>query len=176
MMKKIFVLLTCVLLVGFVGCSKSVKGSADANGGWGEEGIYDQGVGGSGSLPGRDSSVNPDNADFSVLAAYTVYFDFDSFGIKSGERSKLESVARWMNDNPGSKIIVAGNTDDRGTTEYNMGLGERRSLSTRDYLVGLGVDASRVSTISYGEEKPAEDGQNESAWAKNRRAQIGVVR
>jgi peptidoglycan-associated lipoprotein len=163
-------------MVGFVGCSKSVKGGAgDSASGWGEEGIYDQGVGGSGSLPGRDG-LSPANADFSVLADYTVYFDYDSFAIKAGERAKLESVAKWLNENSGSKIVVAGNTDDRGTTEYNLGLGERRSLATRDYLVGLGIDSSRISTISYGEEKPAVDGQNESAWSQNRRAQMGVSR
>lgn len=152
--------------------------------GSGDEDIYDNSVAGGGGfgsdssspLPSRDESMNPENADYETLGAYTVYFGFDSFSIEPGERHKVENVSKWMQSNAGSKIIIAGNCDNRGTVQYNLALGERRALAIRDYLVGLGVDKSRISTISYGEERPAVEGDNEEAWAKNRRGQIGVLK
>jgi peptidoglycan-associated lipoprotein len=159
----------------FVGCAKTVKTTgSDGPGGTGSiagsEGIYD-GM----SLPER-GSFNPENADYSVLSAYTVYFAFDSYAIDSSERGKLEKIANWLNENPGTKIIVAGHTDSRGTIQYNLGLGERRAIAVRTYLMGLGIDGGRVMTISYGEERPAQAGDSEAAHAANRRAACGVLR
>ncbi|MEM6886469.1 MAG: OmpA family protein [Verrucomicrobiota bacterium] len=127
-------------------------------------------------LPGRSDATNPKNADYSTLENYTVYFDFDSYSIRSSERPKLEAIAAWLNNNSSAKVVMAGHTDDRGTTQYNLGLGERRALATRDYLLGLGIDASRMSTVSYGEERPAQSGSGESAYSANRRTAIGVLR
>jgi peptidoglycan-associated lipoprotein len=76
----------------------------------------------------------------------------------------------------GKKIMLFGHTDERGTLEYNRSLGERRALAVRNYLIGLGVDASVLGTISYGEELPAEQGTTESAYAQNRRVQVGVYK
>jgi peptidoglycan-associated lipoprotein len=159
----------------FVGCAKTVKTTgSDGPGGTGSiagsEGIYD-GM----SLPER-GSFNPENADYSVLSAYTVYFAFDSYAIDPSERGKLEKIANWLNENPGTKIIVAGHTDNRGTIQYNLGLGERRAIAVRTYLMGLGIDGGRVMTISYGEERPAQLGDSEAAHAANRRAACGVLR
>lgn len=163
-------------LAFFTGCAKTIKSTgSDGPGGYsGSEGIYDGTYDGMG-LPER-GSFNPENADYSVLSAYTVYFAFDSYAIDSSERGKLEKTANWLNENPGAKIIVAGHTDNRGTIQYNVGLGERRAIAIRTYLMGLGIDGGRIMTISYGEERPAQSGSSESAHAANRRAICGVLR
>jgi peptidoglycan-associated lipoprotein len=167
-----FALLSLAALVSFSGCAKSVKSTGTGGPGStsGSEGIYD-GLG----LPAR-GNFNPENADYSVLAAYTVYFAFDSYAIDGSERGKLEKTAAWLNENPSAQIIVAGHTDSRGTIQYNVGLGERRAIAVRTYLLGLGIDSARVNTISYGEERPAQPGESESAHTANRRAAIGVLR
>jgi peptidoglycan-associated lipoprotein len=104
-----------------------------------------------------------------------VHFAFDSSAIAAGERSKLQAVADFCRSERNS-IIIAGFTDERGTPEYNRGLGERRALTVREELIRLGVSAGRLQTVSFGAELPADAGSNESAWAKNRRAEFGVVR
>jgi peptidoglycan-associated lipoprotein len=101
-----------------------------------------------------------------------VYFEFDSFSIKSESRSVLDTHATWLKANAGVSVQIEGHCDERGTTEYNLALGERRAGSVKDYLVSKGVPASRLSTISYGEERPAKTGVNEMAWAQNRRAEF----
>jgi peptidoglycan-associated lipoprotein len=158
------------LTLSFTACSKNIKGNgSDTNGTMGSEGLN-----GSGVLPDNRQG-NPDLADYSILQAYTVYFDFDSYSINAGERPKLNAIAKWMSENPGRAIALAGHTDVRGTTQYNVGLGERRSLATRDYLLGLGADGNRLITVSYGEERPADTGDGESSHAKNRRCAAGVM-
>jgi len=127
--------------------------------------------------PARKKGEDPATAyDWEVLAPYTVYFGYDSFSIDASERSKLQAIASYIKSHPGKHIMVAGHCDARGTTEYNLALGERRANAVRDYLIGLGADRSTVSTISYGEEKPAVQGTDEAAYAKNRRAQTGVYK
>lgn len=180
-----FVLLFLVLAIAGCASSSNPPENQDfsaSSEGMGEEDIYDGTVSGGGGfdnatvpLPERDESTNPENADYLTLKAYTVYFSFDSFSIEAGERHKVENISKWMKSNPDKKIIVAGHCDNRGTVQYNLALGERRALAVRDYLVGLGVDKSRISTISYGEERPAEAGEDEEAWKMNRRSEIGVL-
>ncbi len=104
-----------------------------------------------------------------------IHFDFDRSFIRSDAKPILGKVAAYMKKNPGAKLQVEGHCDERGTSEYNIALGQRRADSTRKYLTNLGVEGSRISTISYGEEKPADPGHNEAAWAKNRRA-VFVIR
>ncbi len=104
-----------------------------------------------------------------------IHFDFDKSFIRNDAKPVLEKVAAHMKENPGAKLLIEGHCDERGTSEYNIALGQRRADSTRKYLTNLGVDAGRLSTISYGEEKPADPGHNEAAWAKNRRA-VFVIR
>jgi peptidoglycan-associated lipoprotein len=124
----------------------------------------------------RPDGVNPDtDVDYSILEAQTVYFDFDSTTVRASERSKLAELAAWLKDNPGKRVMLAGHTDIRGTPEYNRGLGERRGLAVREYLVGLGVDQGRLFTISYGSERPAVQGSDDAAYAKNRRVAPGVI-
>lgn len=104
-----------------------------------------------------------------------VYFDFDSQSIRSSESAKIQQIAQFMKGGS-AQIIIAGFTDERGTEEYNRGLGDRRAGAVREDLISQGADGSRIQTVSFGLEMPSDSGHNESAWAKNRRAEIGVVR
>jgi len=101
-----------------------------------------------------------------------VYFDYDSFNLTSASRADLEKAAEWLKSNSSRRVQVQGHTDERGTTEYNLALGERRSGAVKDFLISKGVSAEQLSTISYGEERPSVEGTDESAWSKNRRAEF----
>jgi peptidoglycan-associated lipoprotein len=103
-----------------------------------------------------------------------IYFDFDSSALSPMSQEVLQRKADWMNENMDATVIVEGHCDERGTAAYNLALGERRADAAKEFLVNLGVSADRVTTISYGEEKPVDPGQNEEAWAKNRRAHFVV--
>ena len=99
-----------------------------------------------------------------------VYFDFDDATLDYQAQELLKQKAMWMRDNPDANVVIEGHCDERGTNAYNLALGERRAESTKSFLVNLGISGTRMTTISYGEEKPVDMGQNEEAWAKNRRA------
>lgn len=99
-----------------------------------------------------------------------IYFDFDKSNVRADQKSRMETNATYLKGNPSATIAIEGNCDERGTNEYNMALGERRAVSAKKYLANLGVDASRLTTISYGEEKPLNFGHDELAWSQNRRA------
>jgi peptidoglycan-associated lipoprotein len=103
-----------------------------------------------------------------------IHFDYDKSFIRDDAKPVLGEVAAFMKKNPGAKVQIEGHCDERGTPEYNLALGQRRADSTKKYLVNLGIDGNRLSTISYGEEKPADPGHNEAAWAKNRRAVFDI--
>ena len=105
----------------------------------------------------------------------TIYFDFDKFNLRTDAKSNLDKNYQLLKEYPNAMIRIEGNCDERGTVEYNLSLGEKRANAARDYLVGLGIAANRLSTISYGEEKPVDPGHNEQAWAKNRRAEFRIV-
>jgi len=110
-------------------------------------------------------------ADFLAnIASDTVYFDTDRYNIDSSDMATLQSQAQWLMRYPAKRVTVEGHADERGTREYNLALGERRANSAKNYLVNLGVDASRITTVSYGKERPVAMGSNEQAWAQNRRA------
>jgi peptidoglycan-associated lipoprotein len=103
-----------------------------------------------------------------------IYFDFDKATIRPDAAQTLQSSADWLKTNTKSAVLVEGHCDERGTNEYNMALGDRRAKATRDFLVSQGVPASRITTISYGEERPACTEHNEQCWSKNRRAHVVV--
>lgn len=105
-----------------------------------------------------------------------VFFEYDSAALTPEAQEILRDKARWMRDNPGARVIIEGHTDSRGTGEYNLALGDRRAASTRNFLTGSGIDTGRINTISYGEERPADAMENETAWAKNRRAEFVIER
>jgi peptidoglycan-associated lipoprotein len=104
-----------------------------------------------------------------------IYFDFDKYDLRSGDREILNLNATVLKENPSVKIRIEGNCDERGTVEYNLALGERRAAAARDYLINLSIDADRISIISYGKERPKYPGQNEAAWSKNRRDDFVIV-
>ena len=133
------------------------------------------GVTGQGQPGGGEAApFNPDdfNQDRAALAAQTIYFDYDSASVKPDDQSKLSAVASALQSDMSAKLLIEGHCDERGTEEYNRALGERRALAAREALTGLGLSASRVATRSYGEDRPADLGHDQSAWTKNRRAEF----
>ncbi|MGB3167425.1 MAG: peptidoglycan-associated lipoprotein Pal [Alteraurantiacibacter sp.] len=105
-----------------------------------------------------------------MAGADTIYFDTDRYNIDNEDMSALRRQAEYMLQYPGSRATVEGHADERGTRDYNLALGERRANAAKNYLVSLGVPANALTTVSYGEERPVSTGQNESAWARNRRS------
>ena len=103
-----------------------------------------------------------------------VYFGFDDSALPAGEMAKIEAVAAHLQEKPGRVVIIEGNCDERGSNEYNLSLGDLRATSIRAYLESIGIAPNRIQTKSYGEEKPAVIGHDESAWAKNRRGEFAV--
>lgn len=103
-----------------------------------------------------------------------IYFAFDRYDLSTEAKSTLDRKVAFLNDNREARVQIEGHCDERGTTAYNLALGERRANSAKTYLETAGVNASRLTTISYGEERPADPGNNEAAWAKNRRAQFVI--
>ena len=100
----------------------------------------------------------------------TIYFDFDKYNLKPEAKTRLAANAAALQENGEITVLIEGHCDERGTVEYNLALGERRANAARQYMVDLGIDAGRIRTISYGEERPVDPGHDEAAWAKNRRA------
>jgi len=103
-----------------------------------------------------------------------VYYDFDKSTLSAEAKQTLSENAKQLNDAGSMAVAIEGHCDERGTNAYNLALGEKRANAAKDYLVSLGVDAGRITTISYGEEKPFDAGHDESAWSKNRRAHFVV--
>jgi peptidoglycan-associated lipoprotein len=104
-----------------------------------------------------------------------IYFAFDQYDLSGEARATLDQKATFLNDNPNVRVQIEGHADERGTNAYNLALGERRANAAKQYLTTLGISAGRLSTISYGEERPADPGQGEGAWARNRRAQFVLL-
>jgi peptidoglycan-associated lipoprotein len=165
-MKKILALSFLLVLI-FSSCAHKEQHQEYA-------GVDGDSVNGS-PLPQRQEGVSffSNNVDKHQFAP--VYFGFDSFEIASSEFVKLQQIAEFMRRSRNT-LILAGFTDERGTPEYNRGLGERRAQSARNYLVSIGVSSQRIQTVSFGQEMPADSGHNDAAWAKNRRVETGVVR
>ena len=105
-----------------------------------------------------------------------IYFDFDKYNLRAGDRDILKKHGEWLIKNGDYTVHVEGHCDERGTAEYNLALGERRAQEAKKYLIGLGVGDKRVSTVSYGKERPIDPGHTEEAWAKNRRDHFVVTR
>lgn len=161
MQKKVWIVLALLLLVPVfmftVSCQKRVQAQAPA------------------PMPAPAPKPAPapapaPMAKLEVPAFMTerVYFDFDKSALKLEAQALLKKKAEWLKANPAAKLLIEGNCDERGTAEYNLALGERRAESAKKFLVDLGIDAKRISTISYGEERPMDPRHTEDAWAKNR--------
>ncbi len=152
---KIGVALSALALLA---ACENAPGAGDNAAGAGANGIngqYPDGTGG--QIPGTN-------------IADRVFFAFNSSALSSEAQATLQRQAEWLKANEASKLTLEGHCDERGTREYNLALGERRANAARDYLTSLGVNASRVSVVSYGKERPAVVGSNEEAWAQNRRS------
>ena len=106
------------------------------------------------------------------LSAHSVYFDFDKSEIKPDSLSVVANWAKWLSSNPTAKVRLEGNTDERGTREYNIGLGERRANAVAQALEAKGVSASQLNTVSYGKERPVALGHDEASWGQNRRVDL----
>ena len=187
--------LTLLLVAAAVGCKKKMDRVTPLPGYGAGSTIRDPGLG-TGLTPGVGSGitpaevVSPDGSipltgarsiegrpqDRERFAQQTVYFDFDRSTVKASEASKVQEVAtRFMAENPQTDLLIEGHCDERGTEEYNRALGERRALALREMLVSLGVPPDRVHTASFGEDRPAVPGHDESAWSMNRRGEFILV-
>lgn len=190
-MKNISILAVTALLATFAitGCtSKPVAKNANssalvgANGANGADGANTTGLGANGDLNsnglngnGMNGGMNgsPQDAVRRALLARVVHFDLDSSDIAQSDFAVLNAHASYLASNGAAHAVLTGHTDERGTREYNMALGERRAKSVQAYLVTNGARNDQIDVVSYGKEKPVNEGHDESAWAENRRVEIG---
>ena len=120
-------------------------------------------------------SARPAPAEFAARAELEdIYFDFDRHDVRPGDARILDVNAAWLQANPGTLVLIEGHCDERGTDAYNLALGDRRAKAAMDYLVSRGIQAERMTTLSYGKEKPVCQEHTEACWAKNRRANFLV--
>ncbi|MET3133833.1 peptidoglycan-associated lipoprotein [Oxalobacteraceae bacterium GrIS 1.11] len=122
--------------------------------------------------PVTTQSLDPLNDPQGVLAKRSVYFDFDSYVVREADKAVVENHSQYLNKKKDRKILIQGNTDERGGAEYNLALGQKRAEAVRKSLGALGVADSQMEAVSLGKEKPKASGSNEEAWAQNRRADI----
>ena len=181
-MKNIHILAVTALLATFAitGCTskpvvKNANSSALAgNGANGADGASTNGLGTDGSLNGNGLNGNgPQDAVHRALLARVVHFDLDSSDLAQSDFAVLNAHANYLAQNGAAHVTLTGHTDERGTREYNMALGERRAKSVQTYLVTNGAHADQIDVVSYGKEKPVNEGHDEAAWSENRRVEIG---
>ncbi|MDF2368112.1 peptidoglycan-associated lipoprotein Pal [Sneathiella sp.] len=171
---KTLSIFTALLLV--TACETAPTETGDSSGG----GATTQTSGTSGSsttvvTETTTTTVQPGSQEDLVLnVGDRVFFGFDKYDLSDEAQGTLQRQAAWLKANPTVTLVIEGNCDERGTREYNLALGERRATAAKNYLVTLGVSANRLSTISYGKERPVALGHNEAAWAQNRRS-VSVV-
>jgi len=180
-----------ILLLTFTGCAKKSVTAPES-----QAGIPTEEVAG-GEAAGAGGAVGGGEIEESALAGESrgeelgaseisegrtsapllpIYFDFDKYNIRGDMVSRMEHNARFLLEHPDVKIQIQGNCDERGTNEYNIALGEKRAKSAKDFLVNMGVDPSRIDTVSFGEERPLDTRHNEEAWAKNRRDDFVIIK
>jgi len=163
----LFLTLGLALVLGSVGCQQTAPGSG------GDDGTAD----------GGSSDFTPDTGEVETVTTVelteleTIYFDYDKATIRSDQSGNLQSDAESIKQQDGLGVVtLQGNCDERGSEEYNLALGERRAFAVKQYLVDLGVPASRMRTVSFGESKPSVAGHDESAWKWNRRVEFALNR
>jgi peptidoglycan-associated lipoprotein len=153
-------ILVVAVSIGAVGCSKKPRASTDVT--------TTTPV----TPPSEDQPPTNDSPDVeptTPMELSDVFFDYDKSNLRDDARRTLDQDGKYLVDNSSTRVLLEGHCDERGSVEYNLALGERRAQSVRNYLVQFGVDASRLSTISYGEERPFAQGHGEEAWGQNRR-------
>ena len=168
-------LFTSALLVFFLAaCSTTPKDTADSSGSGSSSSTSDV----SSSEEGTITETSPESAsiapgsqeDLIVNVGDRVFFNYDSSDLDSDAQELLQDQVAWLKQYSDVSVIVEGHCDERGTREYNLALGEKRAQSVKNYLISLGISSDRISTISYGKERPAVVGSNDGAWAQNRRS------
>ena len=157
-------------------CSTAPEQSAGAGGTGGATGGSTGGAtaGGQASTPPATQIVPGSQQDLVANVGDRVFFDYDQVTLKPEARRTLDRQAEWLARDPNVRLSIEGHADERGTREYNLALAERRAKSVKDYLASKGINASRLSSISYGKERPVALGSNELAWSQNRRG-VSVV-
>ncbi|MGN0894117.1 MAG: peptidoglycan-associated lipoprotein Pal [Succinivibrio sp.] len=168
MFKNYLLTLLCSMaLVTLTACSSSNEQAALV-----EDAEPALGLDDDGALTVGDPNAQMDgwNGPAELADSHTVYFAYNSENIQDQYLGVMQANAAYLKKNPDARVIIEGHTDERGTPEYNIALGERRARSVARYMQNLGVDVNQLSIVSYGEEKPAVEGHDESAWSKNRRA------
>jgi peptidoglycan-associated lipoprotein len=168
----------CAALLLLAGCaSDDAPHESAAGAGTGAGAGAEAGGAGSG-ISSRELAGQPapgTQEDLAVSVGDRVFFDYDSVVLNAEATSVLDGQAAWLKQYPDVVITIEGHADERGTTEYNLALGDRRANAVRNYLMALGIDQERILTISYGEERPADPGHTDSAWGQNRRAVTTVA-
>ena len=172
-MKTTPLLLAATAMIALAGCSKkrpeTLPPAPVDNGALGGPPPVPSGPVGNEVVPGSD-------ADFRrSVQSNTVNFGLDQFDIDPTARGILDGQAAWLSRNPQARITIEGHCDERGTREYNLALGDRRANAAKNYLAAKGIDAGRITTISYGKERPLALGSDDASWAQNRRAVTIVV-
>lgn len=147
--------------LGFVGCAEEEKPV--------DEVVEASSSGADGEVATPPESVEASSAE---EAFGTIYFAFDDYTLSYEAQQNLSATADYLKNNPSAVVQIEGHCDERGSVEYNLALGQKRAQSVKDYLVDLGVDSSRMPTMSYGEERPVASGHDEDAWGQNRRAEF----
>lgn len=130
---------------------------------------------GGGTRPDPDAGAAAVTADLLRAMQEPIYFDYDQDAVRADGQPTLDRKAAIMLANPALRIRIGGHADDRGSDEYNLVLGNKRATAAKRYLESKGIDGGRIETISYGEERPVDSGQNEAAWAKNRRDEFEIL-
>lgn len=166
-MKNLFFLCILLLILGFLPACANKKKQQYA----GIDGDYVSGT----PLSERSGSANFMGANVNRSEFTPVSFAFDSTAVGVDQQEKVDRVAQSIRSSS-QTVIIAGFTDDRGTEEYNRSLGERRALAVRQALIAKGIAANKIQTVSFGKEMPLDPASNETAWAKNRRAEFGIVK
>jgi len=168
-------LFTSALLVFFLAaCSTTPKDTADSSGSGSSSSSSDVSSAEEGTIiesSPESASITPGSQeDLIVNVGDRVFFNYDSSDLDSDAQELLQDQVAWLKQYSDVSVIVEGHCDERGTREYNLALGEKRAQSVKNYLVSLGISSDRISTISYGKERPAVVGSNDGAWAQNRRS------
>lgn len=168
-LKPITLVMTLALVLGLASCGSSTKknqmnGDTDTT-------TQDQDMG----SEGMNLELNGDSDSGKAGALQTVYFAFNSASLNSTTRDALQNNAEFLKTNTGVEVQIEGHADERGGAQYNLALGEKRAMAVKQYLVSMGVNSSRITTISFGKERPIAFGHDEGSWSKNRRANFVVT-
>ena len=175
MIKRLFTLLTATAFLAACETASTTTGDATSSAQSSSTNTATT-ASSSSSASSASSAASGDSAATSVKSEFakvgtTILFDFDSAQLTDYAQRVLDRQAAFMKARPETRVIIGGHADERGTREYNLALGERRATAVRDYLVSKGINSDRIRTISYGKERPAQNGSNEAAWRLNRRSE-----